>query len=75
MAFRPYFRQMAGALALSITAMASIASHAQTGPALPDHVIEQFGEAPPSVDDPLSPALQFALRVAFIDSTTLVLLC
>ena len=42
---------------------------AQVKGTLPDHVVEQFGEAPAVSDDPLSPALQFAARVAFIDST------
>ena len=43
---------------------------AQTKPSLPVHVIEQFGEAPKVLDGPLSPAYQFAARVAFVDSTT-----
>ena len=33
--------------------------------------MEQFGAAPPVPDGPLSPAMQFAARVAFIDSTVL----
>ena len=42
---------------------------AQTSKSLPDHVVEQFGNAPLTPDGPLSPAMQFAARVAFIDST------
>ncbi len=36
-----------------------------------DPVTEQFGPAPATPSGPLSPALQFAARVAFIDSITL----
>ena len=44
---------------------------AQDSNPLPDYVVEQFGVAPPVPDGPLSPAIQFAARVAFIDSTAL----
>lgn len=43
--------------------------YAQTAPSLPAHVIEQFGHPPETPSGPLSPAYQFAARVAFIDST------
>ena len=46
-------------------------AHAQSSKQLPDYAIEEFGEAPDVPAGPLSPALQFAARVAFIDSTTL----
>ena len=44
---------------------------AQSQSSLPSHVIEQFGNAPKVPHGPLSPAFQFAARVAFIDSTAL----
>ena len=46
-------------------------AQAQSSNSLPDYVIEQFGEAPVVPLGPLSPALEFAARVAFIDSTKL----
>ena len=44
---------------------------AQSQPPLPDYVVEEFGRPPPVPEGPLSSAMQFALRVAFIDSVTL----
>ena len=44
---------------------------AQDSNPLPDYVVEQFGVAPPVPEGPLSPAIQFAARVAFVDSTAL----
>jgi len=44
---------------------------AQSQSSLSSHVIEQFGNAPKVPQGPLSPAFQFAARVAFIDSTAL----
>ena len=44
-------------------------AHTQSDP-LPDYVIEKFGKAPEVPAGPLSPALQSAAQVAFIDSTT-----
>ncbi len=38
---------------------------------LPDYVVEQFGAPPAVPDGPLSNAMQFAVRVAFVDSVTL----
>jgi len=46
-------------------------SLAQSAPPLSAHVIEQFGIAPDAPDGPISPAFQFAARVAFVDSTSL----
>lgn len=41
---------------------------AQNAQTLPDYVIEQFGEPPASPDGPISIAMQFAIRVAFLES-------
>ncbi len=38
---------------------------------LPDYVVEEFGHPPPIPEGPVSNAMQFALRVAFVDSVTL----
>ncbi len=61
-------------LTLSLFSPAALLAQA-SGPVLEkplsEHVIEQFGEPPTVPQGPLSPALQFAARVAFIDSTTL----
>ncbi len=45
--------------------------YAQTPDPLPDYVIENFGKAPAVPSGPLPPTMQFAARVAFIDSTAL----
>ncbi len=52
------------ALCLSVSTRAT----AQSADPLPDYVIEQFGQPPEIPTGPISPALQFALRVAFVDS-------
>ncbi len=44
---------------------------AQDANLLPDYVVEEFGEPPVVPDTPLSSAMQFAVRVAFVDSVTL----
>jgi len=44
---------------------------AQSQATLPSHVIEQFGDPPMVPEGQLSPAFQFAARVAFIDGVTL----
>jgi len=59
------------ALTFALFGLFPIALHAQTSDPLPDYVIEQFGNAPAVPNGPLSPAMQFAARVAFIDSTAL----
>lgn len=46
-------------------------SHALISKSLPEFIDTEFGSAPEVPTGPLSPALQFAARVAFIDSTTL----
>ncbi|GFE51562.1 hypothetical protein So717_33150 [Roseobacter cerasinus] len=38
---------------------------------MPDYVIEEFGHPPAVPDGPLAPQMQFALRVAFVDSVVL----
>lgn len=66
---RTYFRLLLAALALY--GMLPSLLLAQDSDPLPDYVVAQFGAAPSVPDGPLSPALQFAARVAFIDSTVL----
>ena len=46
-------------------------AQAQNADPLPDYVVEEFGLPPSVPDGPLSNAMQFALRVAFIDSVSL----
>ncbi len=60
-------RSLFVAITLALTPMAGIAE----GGDLPDYVIEEFGAPPAVPDGPLSNAMQFAVRVAFIDSVTL----
>ena len=45
------------------------AAKAQQASALPDHVIERFGQPPAIPDGPLSQELRDAVRVVFMDST------
>ncbi len=59
---------LAGLIALGLTAQ-SIAQSAPADP-LPDYVTAQFGTPPDIPDGPLSPALQEAVEIAFIDSVT-----
>ena len=58
------------ALTLALCGLFPLAQ-AQSSNPLPDYVVEKFGEAPEVPAGPLSPALQSAARIAFIDSTTL----
>lgn len=60
----------AGWLVLLISSVADVAQGQGTNP-LPDYVTEQYGVPPTVPDGPLSPAMQFALRVAFVDSVVL----
>ncbi len=64
-------RALTTALALSTALAWSVPVQAETAEPLPDYVIEQFGTPPAIPDGPLSPAMQFALRVAFVDSVML----
>ena len=56
--------------ALAASLMVSGGLTAQTADPLPDYVVEEFGHPPAIPDGPLSPELQFAVRVAFVDSVT-----
>lgn len=58
-------------IAILLSGILSTSLLAQDSTSLPDHVVEQFGPAPTVPEGPLSPAMQFAARVAFIDSTSL----
>ncbi len=58
-------------LTMALCCGLSIWSGAQAADSLPDRVIERYGEPPAIGDGELSPAIQFAARVAFIDSTVL----
>ncbi len=69
MAYRSHLRLLVAAIFLFSTLLPPL--FAQTPDPLPDYVVEQFGEAPPIPQGPHSPALQFAARVAFIDSIAL----
>ncbi|MEM6823704.1 MAG: DUF3179 domain-containing (seleno)protein [Pseudomonadota bacterium] len=53
-----------------LSAFATGDLRAQERAPLADYVIEEFGTPPPVPDGPLSPEMQFAVRVAFIDSVT-----
>ena len=69
MNFRSHFKPLLAAFALC-SILPSLLFAQSTDP-LPDFVVEQFGVAPSVPRGPLSPAMQFAARVAFIDSTAL----
>jgi len=58
------------ALTFALCGLLPLVSHAQSSDPLPNYVIEEFGKPPAVPQGPLSPALQFAARVAFIDSIT-----
>ena len=64
-------RDWVAVLLLALCGLLSAASNAQSSNPLPDYVIEEFGDAPEVPLGSISPALQFAARVAFIDSTVL----
>jgi hypothetical protein len=57
---------------LLLFSLSTSISHALTSESLSEFIDEEFGAAPTVPDGPLSPAMQFAARVAFIDSTTLL---
>ena len=59
------------AMLVMFNALFSGPLHAQSGKPLPAYVIEAFGEPPAVPEGPLAPAMQFALRVAFVDSVVL----
>jgi len=65
-------RSLIAALFLALCLIGSNTSRALSADALPDYVIKEFGERPDVPDtDSLPSELQFALRVAFIDSVAL----
>lgn len=64
-------RTMIAALFLILTMASQGETQAQTTESLPDYVIEEFGNPPEVPTAPLSNEMQFALRVAFVDSVTL----
>ena len=61
-------RALFAAFFLVLSALFSGFAPAQTSDTLPDYIIEEFGAPPAVPDTPLSVAMQFALRVAFVDS-------
>jgi len=69
MIFRQIFQALIKAILLSSFLSTSLL--AQDTKPLPNYVVEQFGPAPTVPQGPLSPAMQFAARVAFIDSISL----
>lgn len=64
-------RTLCTGLVLVLSLLFSGALQAQSTEPLPDYVIEEFGHPPPVPDGPLSSAMQFAVRVAFVDSVAL----
>ncbi|WP_299500192.1 DUF3179 domain-containing (seleno)protein [uncultured Roseobacter sp.] len=65
----PRILRIASVLALSLACSGAL--QAQSADPLPDYVIEEFGHPPAVPEGALSPAMQFAVRVAFVDSVTL----
>ncbi|MEM1387029.1 MAG: DUF3179 domain-containing (seleno)protein [Pseudomonadota bacterium] len=61
-------RAVCAAFIAGACALAPFAASAQTETPLPDHVVEAFGTPPDVPEGPLSPAMAFAVRVAFVDS-------
>ena len=55
---------------LALSQLWSDAASAQTTDALPDYVIEAFGEPPEVPDSPFPASLRAAMEVAFVDSFT-----
>ncbi len=47
------------------------AAKAQTSNSVPDYILKEFGHPPSVPEGPLSDAMKFALRVAFVDSVML----
>ena len=64
-------RTLITTMCLTLLFALSTASRGFSAGPLPDYVIEEFGEPPAVPDAPMSPAMQFALRVAFVDSVSL----
>lgn len=70
-ALKNFPRVQIAVLLLSLSLISSNALHAQSTGQLPDYVIAEFGQPPAVPDGPLSAAMQFAVRVAFVDSVVL----
>ena len=67
----PPIRTLLAGLVFVLSVFSAAVANADGREPLPDYVIAEFGEPPAIPNTPLSPAMQFALRVAFIDSVTL----
>ncbi|WP_300037873.1 DUF3179 domain-containing (seleno)protein [uncultured Roseobacter sp.] len=70
-ATRTGYRFQVAAIFLALSTLLSGMVHAQSADTLPDYVIEEFGPPPAVPEGPLSAGMQFALRVAFVDSVAL----
>ncbi len=64
-------RNLIVASILAFTGSQTSLAETPSSATLPDYIIEEFGAPPAVPDGPLSNAMQFALRVAFIDSVAL----
>lgn len=60
-----------GACSIALVGIIGSVAPAQSASSLPERVIEAYGEPPAVPEGPLSLAMQFASRVAFIDSSVL----
>ena len=68
---RTFPRSLVAAASLVLCLILTGALHAQSADPLPDYVIEEFGEPPVIPTGKLSPGVEFAARVAFVDSVAL----
>ncbi len=66
-----HIKQLLATLLLTLYCVFPAVLNAQERGTTPKHVLNQFGTPPAVGEGPLSPALQFAARVAFVDSTVL----
>ena len=67
-AFKTISRKFIGGACVALGLLTSGCLHAQSADPLPDYVVDAFGQPPAVPDGPLSPQMQFAARVAFVDS-------
>ncbi|MEM7470804.1 MAG: DUF3179 domain-containing (seleno)protein [Pseudomonadota bacterium] len=67
----PPHRSLLSVSLLALSLACTGAPNAQSADALPDYVTQEFGVPPAIPSGDLTPAMQFAVRVAFIDSVTL----
>ncbi|MEO0380854.1 MAG: DUF3179 domain-containing (seleno)protein [Pseudomonadota bacterium] len=70
-ALKSELRVLGAALFLALCLIASNTSQALSEGVVPDYIVEEFGHPPAIPEGPLSSAMQFAMRVAFIDSVKL----